>query len=284
MVLDLLVDGVTFGLLLSLLGVGITLIFGLGEILNLAHGEFAVISAVLASVLLGMGADLISSALLSLVFVGLIGLAVERLLLFPIYHARGETRILMGIFMTLGLSLAIDSYLVNTLPEGQLSVRLPFQSILIGGASLRPSSLISAAIAISTLITLALFLKTTCVGRAIRTVAQNETGALLCGVNPATLRTLIFALGAVMAGLAGILYGLMATVTTASGFQLTIFGLIVAIVGGVRSVYGTVVSGILLGIVQSFSSFFFGAYTSLVIFLLVVILTILARPEGILGG
>lgn len=283
MFVELLVDGVTFGLVLSLLGVGITLIFGLGEILNLAHGEFAVICAILASIFIGRGADIISSVVLSLVIVGLIGLAIERLLLFPVYHAKGEIRILMGIFMTLGLSLAIHSYLANMLPRAQFSVRLPIKTILIGDISLRPSSLVAAVISVSVLILLALFLKTTYVGKAVRTVAQNETGAQLCGVNPANLRTLIFAIGAVMSGLAGILYGLIATVTTTVGLDLTTFALIVAIVGGVRSVYGTIMSGIILGIVHSVCSFFFGAYISFVIFLIAVILIILVRPEGVLG-
>lgn len=283
MFIELLLDGVTFGLMLSLLGVGITLIFGLGEILNLAHGEFAVICAILASIFIDMGVDIVPSIVLSLVIVGLIGLAFERLLLFPVYRAKGEVRILMGIFMTLGLSLAIHSYLVNTLPKAQFSVRLPFRSIIIGGLIIRPSSLLSAAISVSVLIVLAFFLKKTYVGKAVRTVAQNEVGSQLCGVNPANLRTLIFAVGAVMAGFAGILYGLIATVTVAVGFDLTTFALIVAIVSGVRSVYGAIISGIILGIVHSVSSFFFGAYISLVIFLVAVILLILARPEGILG-
>lgn len=283
MFIELLVDGLTFGLMLSLLGVGITLIFGLGEILNLAHGEFAVICAILASIFMDMGADLVPSILLSLAITGLIGLAVERLLLFQVYHAKGEVRILMGIFMTLGLSLVIHSYLVNTVPKAQFSVRLPVTSIVVGGAFLRPSSLLAAAISVSMLLLLAFFLKTTYVGKAVRTVAQNEVGAQLCGVNPSNLRTLIFALGAVMSGFAGILYGLLATVTVAVGFDLTTFALIVAIVGGVRSVYGTITSGIVLGIVHSVCSFFFGAYISLVIFLVAVIVIILARPEGILG-
>lgn len=281
--LEILFDGITFGLMLSLLGVGITLIFGLGEILNLAHGEFAVVCAILASILIDTGIDTVLSIVLSLIIVGLIGMAIERFIFFPVYHAKGETRILMGIFMTLGLSSAIHSYLVNTFRTVQFSVRLPIRNISVGGIYLRLSSLATAAISISVLIVLALFLKKTYIGKAIRTVAQNETAAQLCGVNPANLRTLIFAMGAVMSGLAGILYGLIATVTPAIGFDLTTFALIVAIAGGVRNVYGTIISGIILGIVHSISSFYFGAYISLVIFLVAVIFIILVRPEGIVG-
>jgi branched-chain amino acid transport system permease protein len=142
---------------------------------------------------------------------------------------------------------------------------------------------LAAAIAALALIALGVFLKKTYIGKAVRTVAQNEVGAQLCGVNPASLRTLIFALGAVMAGLAGILYGLIATVTATLGLDFTTFAIVVAIAGGVRSVYGAIVSGIILGIVHAFSSFFLGASLSLVIFLIAVILIVLARPEGVLG-
>lgn len=283
MLAELLIDGITFGLTLSLLGIGITLFFGLGEILNLAHGEFAVLCAMLALVFMDRGVNIFLSVTLGLLLIGLIGLAFERSILSLVYRARGETRILMGIFTTLGFSFAIHSYLVNTLPKAFFSIRLPFTGITIGDISIRPSNLLSAAISISTLLLLGAFLKKTYIGKAIRAVAQDEVDAQLCGVNPSILRTLVFIIGAIMAGLAGILHGLTATVAVVIGADFTALALIVAIVGGVRSVYGTIISGVILGVVHSISSYFFGAYISYVILLVVTIIIILLRPEGILG-
>jgi len=281
--LELIIDGITFGLLLSLLGVGITLIFGLGEILNLAHGEFAVICAMLALIFMERGVNTLLSIILGLLITGLIGLALERSLISLVYRARGETRILLGIFITFGLSLAIHSYLVNTIPKAFFSVKLPFEAIRIGGLIIRPSTLLSAVISVLALVLLEVFLKKTYTGKAIRAIAQDEMDAQLCGVNPAPLRTLVFILGAVMAGLAGILYGLIATVAVIIGVDFTLLALIVAIVGGVRSIYGNILSGVILGIVHTIASFFLGAYLSLVILLSVTIIIILTRPEGILG-
>lgn len=281
--LELIIDGITFGLLLSLLGVGITLIFGLGEILNLAHGEFAVICAMLALIFMERGVNTLLSIILGLLITGLIGLALERSLISLVYRARGETRILLGIFITFGLSLAIHSYLVNTIPKAFFSVKLPFEAIRISGLIIRPSTLLSAVISVLALLLLEVFLKKTYTGKAIRAIAQDEVDAQLCGVNPAPLRTLVFILGAVMAGLAGILYGLIATVAVIIGVDFTLLALIVAIVGGVRSIYGNILSGIILGIVHTIASFFLGAYLSLVILLSVTIIIILTRPEGILG-
>lgn len=284
MVLELLIDGITFGLTLSLLGVGITLFFGLGEILNLAHGEFAVLCAMLALIFIDRGLDVFPSLILGLSLIGLIGLAFERTVLSLVYRAKGETRILMGLFTTLGFSYALHSYLVNTMPRAFFSIKVPFESIKFAGLTIRPSSLISAAISISTLLLLGIFLKKTYIGKAIRAVAQDEVDAQLCGVKPATLRTLVFVMGAIMAGLAGILHGLTSTVAVIIGLDFTVLALIVAVVGGVRSIYGAIVSGLVLGVVHSIASYYFGAYISLVILLAVTMIIILTRPEGILGG
>ncbi|MEM1784407.1 MAG: branched-chain amino acid ABC transporter permease [Candidatus Bathyarchaeia archaeon] len=160
---------------------------------------------------------------------------------------------------------------------------MPSEAIRIGGLIIRPSTLLSAVISVLALVLLEVFLKKTYTGKAIRAIAQDEMDAQLCGVNPAPLRTLVFILGAVMAGLAGILYGLIATVAVIIGVDFTLLALIVAIVGGVRSIYGNILSGVILGIVHTIASFFLGAYLSLVILLSVTIIIILTRPEGILG-
>jgi len=156
MFVEILIDGLTFGLMLSLLGVGITLIFGLGEILNMAHGEFVIICALLSWGLSGMGVNLLLSITSSLMVTGLIGLAIEKTLLYPAYRAKGETRILMGIFITLGLSLALHSYLLNTVPLAQFSVRVPLSGFYVGGVLVRASSLLSALIATAALALLSL--------------------------------------------------------------------------------------------------------------------------------
>lgn len=284
LVLELIVNGLTFGLNLSLLGVGVTLFFGLGHILNLAHGEFAIMCAMIALILMNFGVNSFLSIILAVVVTGMIGLVFERTVLALVYRERGETRILMGLFVTLGFSLVIHSYLVNTMPNAFFSIKVPLEAIVIGDLCIRPSSLISAIISTSMLLSLGIFLKRTYIGKAIRGVAQDEITASLCGINPSIIRSLVFILGVVMAGLAGILYGLTATVSTIIAPNFTMLALIVSVVGGVRSVYGTIASGIMLGLVHAFSSYFFGAFTSYVILFTVAILTILIRPEGILGA
>ena len=86
-----------------------------------------------------------------------------------------------------------------------------------------------------------------------------------------------------MAGLVGISHGLFASLGPAAGFEMTTLALIVAVVGGVRSVNGTLVAGVLLGIVHAFSSYFVGAYVTYIIFLAAAVLIVLSRPSGLLG-
>jgi len=108
-------------------------------------------------------------------------------------------------------------------------------------------------------------------------------GAELCGIYPARTRTLIVALSALMAGLAGVAQGLFSSLGTEMGVEFTILALIVAVVGGVRSINGTLAAGILLGIVNAFASYYIGAYLTLIILLGAAMLTILVRPSGLLA-
>lgn len=279
----ILVDGITFGLQLALLAVGLTLIFGLGEVLNLSHGEFAVIAGISAALIIEAGAHPIVGSVLAVLLTGLLGLAVDRSLMLPVYRSRGETRILMGLFITLGLSFAIHGFITNRFALVQFSLTVPLETLYVAGLAFRPSSLLAGAISAAVLVLLILFLTRTVNGKAIRSIVQNETGAQICGINPARMRTLIFTMGAMLAGLAGIMRGLSAALGPEAGVELTTFALIVAIVGGVRSVKGAMVAGLTLGVVNAVVSFLVGTYVASIIFLLAAITTILVRPEGVLG-
>jgi len=281
--IPVIIDGVVYGLQLSLLAVGITLIFGLGEILNLSHGEFAVIAAVTAAVLTDMNVNPLFSIITGLLLAGLMGLAVEKTILVPAYKATGETRILSGMFITLGLGFVIHGFMVNRFALVSYSIRLPIDTVEFLGMVFRPTTLMAGLISALTLVSLMLFLRYTYFGKAVRSVVQNEVGAQLCGINPSKIRMVIFFVGALLAGLAGIIQGLSSTIGAEAGVPLTIFAIIVSIVGGVRSVTGTITAGILLGIVYSLVSFMLGTYMATIFFLLAAAMTIIFRPEGLLG-
>jgi branched-chain amino acid transport system permease protein len=276
-------DGIVQGLQLSLLAVGITLIYGLGGVLNLAHGQFAVFGGVATTLLLSLGLPPIIAISGGVGSAGLLGIVVDRTLMLPAYRFRGEERLLLGLILTLGLSFVIDGYLNYQFPEFSLSLRLPVAMVEVAGIPMRTASLAASAIALAIFAGLFAFLKLTLLGKCIRSIIENEVGAELCGIDPARTRTLIVCLATMMAGVAGVTQGLFSTLGTEMGPEFTILGLLVAVVGGVRSINGTLAAGILLGIVNAFASHFVGAYVAYIILLSFAMATILVRPAGLLA-
>ena len=279
----ILFDGVVQGLQLSLLAVGITLIYGLGGVLNLAHGQCAVVGGVAAALLLSYGMHPLLAALGGIGAAGVLGILVDRTLLLPAYRYRGEERLLLGLILTLGFSFVVDGFLNWQLPEFSLSFRLPVPMVEIAGIPMRTASLAASAIAALVFAGLIAFLKLTLTGKSIRSIIENEAGAELCGIDPSRTRTLIVCLAAMMAGVAGVTQGLSSSLGTEMGPEFTILGLLVAVVGGVRSINGTLAAGILLGVVNAFASHYVGAYVAYIILLSFAMATILVRPTGLLA-
>jgi branched-chain amino acid transport system permease protein len=279
----ILFDGIVQGLQLSLLAVGITLIYGLGGVLNLAHGQFAIVGGVAAALLISIGLHPAFASLGGIVAAGALGIAVDRTLMLPAYRFRGEDRLLLGLILTLGLSFVIDGFLNYKFPEFSLTLQLPIPMIDVVGIPMRTAGLVSSAIVIAVFAALFAFLRWTLLGKAIRSIIENEVGAELCGIDPARTRTLIVCLAAMMAGLAGVVQGLFSSLGTEMGPEFTTLALLVAVVGGVRSIDGTLAAGILLGIVNAFASHYVGAYGAYIILLLAAMGTILVRPTGLLA-
>ena len=280
----ILIDGIVQGLQLSLMAVGITLIYGLGGVLNLAHGQFAVIGGIAAALFIQAGVNPLLACVLGILSAGAFGLAVDRTLLLPAYRAAGEERLLLGLLITLGLSFAVNGFLDYQYPSISLTLKLATPSFEMSGITVRTASALAAFIAILAFVLLFAFLKATLLGKVIRSIIQNEVGAGLCGINPGRVRTLIVTLSAMMAGLGGVVQGLFSTLGTEMGNELTSFALIVAVVGGVRSINGTLLAGVLLGIVNAFASYYVGAYLTLIILLGTAVFTILLRPAGLFAS
>lgn len=277
----ILIDGVVQGLQLSLMAVGVTLIFGLGGVLNLAHGQFAVVGAIAAALFIEAGFNPWLACVLGVLAAGVLGFIVDRTLLIFAYKSTGEDRLLLGLLITLGLSFIINGYLNYKYADMAFTLSLPVASFSVGGVTIRTASVAVALIAITAFALLFAFLKGTLLGKVIRSIIQNEVGAELCGINPSKIRTLIVVLSAMLAGLGAIAQGLFSSVGSEMGSDFTDFALIVAVVGGVRSINGTLAAGIILGIVNAFASYYVGAYFTLLILLLVVVFTILVRPHGL---
>ena len=276
-------DGLVLGLQFGLLGVGLTLVYGLGGVLNLAHGQIAVLAAIVVALVADAGASTLVAVLAGLGVAAAVGLVLDLTLMQPVYRLHGESRVLLGLLLMLGVAFIIDGYLQWRYPIEALSLRVGGRPVDVLGVNMRRGSLLGAAIAIVAGAVLAVFFRYATAGKAVRSVIQEEEGAQLCGVNPAVVRRFIFALSAVLAGLVAVTRSMTAPVTVNSGIELTILALIVAVVGGLGSVSGAFLAGILLGIVNSVSSYYIGSYVTTIMLLLAAAITIVVRPAGLLG-
>jgi branched-chain amino acid transport system permease protein len=276
-------DGIVLGLAFGLLGVGMTLVHGLGGVLNLAYGQIVVLAAIVVSLLIEDGVPTALAAVLGVLAAASVAVLLDLTLMRPVYRQSGEDRTLMGLLLTLGAAFVIGGLLNWRYPLGALYIDIAGDPVTIAGVAMSLGSIWASAIALAAGVVLLLFLGATTFGRAVRSVIQDETGARLVGINPSFIRTVIFALSGVLAGLVAVTQSMSAPLTVTAGFELTIFALIVTVVGGLGSVAGALLAGLLLGVVNTLSAHYIGQYITSVILLAAAALTILVRPRGLLG-
>jgi len=276
-------DGLVLGLQFGILGVGLTLVYGLGGVVNLAHGQMAVLAAIVTARLMDGGLPTAAAIAIGIASVGLLGIVLDRTLMQPVYREQGEHRVLLGLLLMIGVGFIIDGVLEWRYPIEALNLRIAGEPYEVFGLKIRRGSVIASAVSIGVGLVLVGFFRFTTFGRATRSVIQDEEGARLCGINPAVVRTVIFGLSGVLAGIVAMTQSMTSPVVSTAGIGLTIFALIVAVVGGLGSVSGAFLAGILLGIVNALSAFYIGTFVSTIILLTVAAATILLRPQGLLG-
>ncbi len=276
-------DGIVLGLQFGLLGVGLTIVYGMGGVLNLAYGSMAVVAATVVSLTMRSGLSAGPAVLLGILTAAGIGLLLNLTIMKPVYRRGGEDRVLLSLLLTIGVAFIVDGFLVWRYPIEELSLSIGGDPVLILGVPMRTGSLLASAITILAGGALILFFRATTTGKAVRSVIQDEVGARLCGINPAAARTLIFTLSGALVGLVAVTQSMTSSVPISGGFEITILALLVTVVGGLGSIRGAFLAGIILGMVNAMSSFYIGAYVTTIILLAAAALTILIRPSGLFG-
>ena len=276
-------DGIVFGLQLGLLATGLTLVYGLGGVLNLAYGQIAVIAALVVAFAIDAGMPVLLAIIIGLLAGGVVGLILDQTILRPVYKLHDEPRVLLSLLLTLGLSFVIEGFLVWQFPLEALSLHISGDPIELLGVPMRRGSLVASAITLVTFAGLYLFFRYTAVGLAVRSVIEDEEGARLVSIEPKKMLRLILFLSGVLAALVAVTRSMTAPVDTHAGLSITVFALIVTVVGGLGSVAGAFFAGIILGVINIVAADFIGSYISLIMLLVAAALTILIRPAGLLG-
>ena len=271
------------GLQFGLLAAGLTLIYGLGGALNLAYGQMAVISAMVVLLAMDAGMPVFPAVALGLLTGAGLGLLFDLTIFRPVYRRQGEARVLLSLLLTLGVAFVVDGFLTWRYPFRGLSLNIGGGAVDILGVPMRRGSLLASAITIVAFSLLFVFFRATALGRAVRSVIEDEQGARLVGVDPARMMRLILILSGFLAAIVAVTRAMVTPVTVTVGFEITVFALIVTVVGGLGSFPGALLAGIILGIINSIAAAQIGTFLSLIILLGAAGLTILIRPSGLLG-
>jgi branched-chain amino acid transport system permease protein len=287
--LDLLVNGLIFGLFYALMAVGLAMIFGVLKVVNFAHGELYMVGAY-TYVLVAMKLQVSPWVALPCAAVAgaALGWLIERLLMRPLYTGYASWSIMKdeyAVVVTFGLSLL----LINLVDKivGPYPYRGPAlietSRFAVGPVMLNGQKLIAAGISIALLVGFALFIKRSLWGRQIQAVAQNRFGASLAGIDATRTTSLVFAVSGLLAALSGALLAPLINPSPDVGAFPAIKSYVIVVLGGMGSIWGAMIASLLLGVLESF----FAVYVSYdyrdAFGLLVLILVLIFRPQGLVG-
>jgi branched-chain amino acid transport system permease protein len=280
LILQMGVNGVMSGLVYVLMALGFTLIFGIMRIVNFAHGELYMLAAYLVWVLAGgLGWNYFAALLVAALLVGALGVVLERVLFRPMLG-----RELNGMIMALGISISLQAVALIVFGPLDQSAPRPFSGVFrLGGVVFPLDRLVVAGCAMVILLVFQLFLQHTKLGMAMRAVAQDATTAAMLGVRPRRIHAAAFGIGSLLAGLAGGLMAPIYTVAPTMGELPMLKAFVVVVLGGLGSLPGAVVGGLIIGLTESvFATMTDSVIASIVSFGLVVFIIAL-RPQGLLG-
>ena len=274
--------GLINGAFYAMLSLGLSVIFGLLNIINFAHGAQYMMGAFVAYFLLSLtGLGYWWSLLLAPIVVGLFGIALERTMLKRLYHLDH----LYGLLLTFGLALIIQGVFRNEFGSSGLPYAIPAQ--LTGGYNLGFMFLPiyrGWVVIFSLVVCLGTWylIERTRLGANLRAATENPTLVRAFGINVPRMITLTYGFGVGLAGLAGVLAAPIYQVNPLMGADLIIVVFAVVVIGGMGSIMGSIVTGFALGVVEGFTKVFYPEASNTVIFVIMA-LVLLVRPTGLFG-
>lgn len=273
-------DGVSFGMLLFLLASGLSLIYGLMRILNLAHGSFYLLGGYIGLMVLRATGSFILAALAGSLAVALFGMVIERAFL-----RRLHLRELRQVLLTFGLLLVISDFALvqwGGVPETVPKPELFSQSIQIGALYYPSYRLFIIVFGFLVAAVLWWIQERTRIGAMVRAGVDNEEIARALGINVSLLFTIVFGFGAFLAALGGIMGGPIVGVYPGADFEVLLLGFVVIIIGGLGSLRGALIGGLAVGLLDNFGKVFFPEFALFTIFAPMVLILAL-RPTGLFG-
>ena len=283
----LLVAGLKLGATIALAAVGLSLIYGVTRLVNFAHAELVTLGAVLAFVFhvpgSGPGWPLILAAIPAILLVAGFGWLQGRYLWQPL--RRRGTAVLSLMVVSIGLSFALRSLIQLTF-GGQPAAYPDFAgqpSMIVLGVPVVPKHLVTIAVTIAVLLLVAQFLQRSRTGTAMRAVADDRDLAESSGIDVDRVIQVTWVLAALLAAIGGVFFGLNESVSYDMGFRILLLLFAAVVLGGLGTAYGVMAGGFIVGVVVEMSTLVLPAELKIVSGLVILILMLLIRPQGILG-
>jgi branched-chain amino acid transport system permease protein len=277
-----LLNSLQYGLLLFLVASGLTLIFGIMGIINLAHGSFYMVGAYLAWSLASMTGNLFVAIVLGIALSVVLGLALEWLLIRRFYHRDH----LYQVLLTYGLILVFEELRSIIWGDDVQGVQVP--EILSASIPLTDTlsypvyRLMMSAVCLLVALGMYLLIRRTRLGMMIRAGAHSRELVETLGINVRLLFQVVFALGVALASFAGMLAAPVSSVYPGMGNQVLIICFVVVVIGGIGSIRGALVAALLIGFAETFGQVFVPQLAGMMVYLLMALVLVL-RPEGLFG-
>ena len=280
--LNVAVGGLLTGLIYGLMALGLSVIFGVVRVVNFAHGELMTVAMYLAVVLFAnydLDPLLMMLPIAALFFV--IGYAMQLMLINP-FIARPEH---MQFILLLAIAIiVVNGVLIAFGPDAQtVQTSYAFDSFAVGPLIVDATKLYAGLAALIVAAALFAFFRFAPLGKAVRACADNRIGALVIGLNVKRLYALSFGLGLACVGAAGAIIVLIVDVTPPLGPAYTLLAFVIVITGGLGSMSGALIGGVLIGLTEAMAGLFFTPSAKSMFAFAILVLVLLFRPQGIMG-
>lgn len=282
--LQTILNGLVIGGIYSLAAVGFSLIFGVMGIVNLTHGVFVIAGAYGALLLWqGLGLDPLVSVIPVAAVLFVFGYVYQRTI---IHWAISRASIVASLLVTFGVAMILRNLLQIVFSPDVRSITpaYSFVSLSIGPLQIDLVRVIALGASLVLLVLLGVVLARTHVGRAIRATAQQPLAASLSGIDVRGVHAVTFGLGAAFAGASGTIIGIVQPFSPSSEVTWTLNAFIVVVLGGIGSPSGALLGGLLLGIINACTAQYIGPGMTNAMMFLVLVVMLLARPQGLLGN
>lgn len=280
-VLQQIINGIAIGGVYVLIALGLTTVFGILGIAHFAHGSVSMFGGYLTFFFVtGWGIPLVLAILISLLVGLVLGVLIELLAYRPVRDASH----INAFIVALGLTMMVEGINLELFGHEQVVIPTDFSRVFnIGGVTIPELRLYVILAAAFLIAAMTIFVERTKTGQAIRAVAENRDAAILMGVNVKTIPLVVFAISTALGVCAGVMVGSLFAIAPGIGEGLVVKGFAVLILGGLGSIPGAVVGGLVLGITEALAAGFISSAYKDVIAFVVMIGVLLFRPQGLIG-